>query len=114
MSEKIIKLTKEQNDIAYYKKSGILVVKGVAGSGKTVVGLHRIPYLKEYLCNESQDTVNHSDRKTYIFLVMHYGPLSHSKSQSQKTVFVVHALGEDHKTPAPTKMKQLRCCCCCC
>jgi len=54
---KIIKLTGEQNDIAYYKNTGNLVVKGVAGSGKTVVGLHRIPYLKEYLCNESTDNI---------------------------------------------------------
>ena len=53
----MIKLTKEQDDVAYYKNGGHLIVKGVAGSGKTLVGIHRIPYLKEKLCLQPGDNI---------------------------------------------------------
>lgn len=40
-----MELTNQQKDIVNYKQMGTLVVKGTAGSGKSLVGLHRINYL---------------------------------------------------------------------
>lgn len=40
-----MKLTDNQKEIINYDKLGTLIVKGTAGSGKSLVGLHRINYL---------------------------------------------------------------------
>lgn len=40
-------LTEQQKEIVNYNKLGTLIVKGTAGSGKSLVGLHRINYLFE-------------------------------------------------------------------
>lgn len=42
-----IKLSPEQVKAVEYNKPGAYAIKGVAGSGKTTVGLHRIPFLME-------------------------------------------------------------------
>ena len=40
-----MELTEQQKEIVNYNKLGTLIVKGTAGSGKSLVGLHRINYL---------------------------------------------------------------------
>ncbi|MCU4177702.1 3'-5' exonuclease [Carboxylicivirga sp. N1Y90] len=45
-------LTKEQIDAANHNQAGAFAVKGIAGSGKTTVGLNRIPYLKKTCFND--------------------------------------------------------------
>ena len=40
-----MKLTEEQQEIVNYNQLGTLIVKGTAGSGKSLVGLCRINYL---------------------------------------------------------------------
>ncbi|MDC1106442.1 3'-5' exonuclease [Prolixibacteraceae bacterium] len=44
---KKITLSKEQESLAQFPLEGPFAIKGVAGSGKTTVGLHRIHFLKE-------------------------------------------------------------------
>ncbi|QZT38055.1 UvrD-helicase domain-containing protein [Halosquirtibacter xylanolyticus] len=44
---KKITLSKEQETLAQFPLEGPYAIKGVAGSGKTTVGLHRIHFLKE-------------------------------------------------------------------
>lgn len=51
-----MKLNKEQLRLAENGSMGHAVIRGVAGSGKTSVGVARIPYLLEKYC-DSQDKV---------------------------------------------------------
>ena len=51
-----MKLNKEQLKLAENGAMGYAVIRGVAGSGKTSVGVARIPYLLEEYCN-SQDKI---------------------------------------------------------
>ena len=41
----------EQIDAIKYRQAGPFAVKGIAGSGKTTVGIYRVPYLKEKCYN---------------------------------------------------------------
>jgi len=50
-------LNKEQEKISYTKPSGPMLVKGIAGSGKTTVGVNRIPFLLNNYCFEPDDMV---------------------------------------------------------
>lgn len=52
-----MELTKIQKDIAFFDNSGPLIVKGTAGSGKTIVGLSRVPFLKERFCRDEKDKI---------------------------------------------------------
>ena len=52
-----MQLNIEQKKIIEYKPSGHTLVKGVAGSGKTTVAVHRIPMLLEHYCFEEDDRV---------------------------------------------------------
>ncbi len=37
--------------------AGHCLIKGVAGSGKTTVAVHRIPYLMDHYCYEKEDQI---------------------------------------------------------
>ncbi|WP_319372135.1 S24 family peptidase [uncultured Ilyobacter sp.] len=50
-------LNKEQEKISYTKPSGPMLVKGIAGSGKTTVGVYRIPFLLNNYCFEPDDSI---------------------------------------------------------
>jgi SOS regulatory protein LexA len=50
-------LNKEQEKIAYTKPSGHMLIKGIAGSGKTTVGVYRIPFLLSNYCFEPEDSI---------------------------------------------------------
>ena len=50
-------LNKEQEKISYTKPSGHMLVKGIAGSGKTTVGVYRIPFLLNNYCFEPNDSI---------------------------------------------------------
>ncbi len=52
-----MRLNVEQKKIIQLKPNGHMLVKGVAGSGKTTVGIHRIPYLATHYCHEKNDGV---------------------------------------------------------
>lgn len=47
-----MKLNKEQQKLAENGAMGHAVIRGIAGSGKTSVGVHRIPYLLEKYCKQ--------------------------------------------------------------
>ncbi len=52
-----MKLNIEQRRIVELEPSGHMLVKGVAGSGKTTVSVRRIPYLLNYYCHEKDDNI---------------------------------------------------------
>ncbi|WP_246169863.1 UvrD-helicase domain-containing protein [Alkalibaculum sporogenes] len=52
-----MKLNIEQRRIVELEPSGNMLVKGVAGSGKTTVAVKRIPFLLNHYCIEPGDKV---------------------------------------------------------
>ncbi|MFO7887699.1 MAG: transcriptional repressor LexA [Eubacteriales bacterium] len=52
-----MKLNMEQKRIVELEPNGHMLVKGVAGSGKTTVSVRRIPYLLSYYCHEKEDNI---------------------------------------------------------
>lgn len=52
-----MRLNKEQEKISYMKPSGHALIKGIAGSGKTTVGIYRIPFLLNNYCGEPDDSI---------------------------------------------------------
>lgn len=52
-----MQLNVEQKRIIESKLSGHILVKGVAGSGKTTVAVHRIPLLLSNYCYAKDDKV---------------------------------------------------------
>lgn len=50
-----MQLNVEQKRIILNKPSGHSLIKGVAGSGKTTVAVHRIPFLMNNYCIGSDD-----------------------------------------------------------
>lgn len=52
-----MRLNKEQEKISYMKPSGHTLIKGIAGSGKTTVGIYRIPFLLDNYCTEIDDSI---------------------------------------------------------
>lgn len=52
-----MRLNKEQEKISYMKPSGHTLIKGIAGSGKTTVGIYRIPFLLSNYCSEPEDSI---------------------------------------------------------
>ncbi|WP_055666795.1 HelD family protein [Desnuesiella massiliensis] len=53
----IMTIQKEQDEIIRQNKNGIVVVNGVAGSGKTTIALHRIAYLLYNFRSSLQDKI---------------------------------------------------------
>lgn len=52
-----MKLNVEQRRIVELEPSGHMLLKGVAGSGKTTVSIMRVPYLSSRYCHENDDRV---------------------------------------------------------
>ena len=52
-----MKLNVEQTKIIEMEPSGHSLIKGVAGSGKTTVSVHRIDYLRRYFCPDDEDNI---------------------------------------------------------
>lgn len=52
-----MKLNIEQRKIIELEPSGHSLIKGVAGSGKTTVAIHRLSFLQEYYCPEEEDSI---------------------------------------------------------
>ena len=52
-----MRLNVEQRKIIELEPAGHLLVKGVAGSGKTTVAIRRLSFLKEHYCPEDNDNV---------------------------------------------------------
>lgn len=53
----LMRLNVEQRKIIELEPAGHLLVKGVAGSGKTTVAIRRLSFLKEHYCPEDNDNV---------------------------------------------------------
>ena len=52
-----LKLNVEQRRIVELEPNGHMLIKGVAGSGKTTVSVRRIPFLLNHYCHEKDDRV---------------------------------------------------------
>lgn len=52
-----MQLNIEQKRIINNKPAGNILIKGVAGSGKTTVSVHRIPFLLNHYCFEEDDSI---------------------------------------------------------
>src|SRR5690625_4191821 len=50
-----MRLNVEQRRIIELEPNGHMLIKGVAGSGKTTVAVHRLSFLKEHYCPEDDD-----------------------------------------------------------
>lgn len=50
-----MRLNVEQRRIIELEPNGHMLIKGVAGSGKTTVAVHRLSFLKEHYCPENDD-----------------------------------------------------------
>lgn len=59
-------LDAEQEKIAYAKPNGALLIKGVAGSGKTTAGINKISYLLENFCFEHDDMILYTAKKQVL------------------------------------------------
>ncbi len=53
----IMKLNIEQRRIIELEPNGHLLIKGVAGSGKTTVSIRRVPFLLNHYCHQDDDKV---------------------------------------------------------
>ncbi len=60
------KLSEEQSKIAELPKKGIVIVKGIAGSGKTTVGIHRLKYVINNIALEGDSIAYLTFNKTLI------------------------------------------------
>lgn len=52
-----MKLNMEQRRIVQLEPSGHMMVRGVAGSGKTTVSIRRLPFLLNHYCHEKDDKI---------------------------------------------------------
>lgn len=52
-----MQLNLEQKKLIQMEPSGHMLIKGVAGSGKTTVAVHRIPFLMNHYCHEPEDRI---------------------------------------------------------
>ena len=64
-----MKLNMEQRRIVELEPNGHMMVKGVAGSGKTTVAIRRITFLQNYYSPEEDDTIL---LVTYNKTLLHY------------------------------------------
>lgn len=64
-----MKLNIEQRRIVELEPTGPMLVKGVAGSGKTTVAIRRINFLKDHYCHEEDDRIL---LVTYNKTLLHY------------------------------------------
>jgi len=50
-------INREQEKIAYTKPNGHMLIKGIAGSGKTTIGIYRIAFLLNNYCHDREDEI---------------------------------------------------------
>ncbi|WP_319200180.1 S24 family peptidase [uncultured Ilyobacter sp.] len=82
-------LNKEQEKISYTKPSGPMLVKGIAGSGKTTVGVYRIPFLLNNYCFEPDDMILlMTYNKTLVnYMSYLYGKIEKEYKKNYPTLF---------------------------
>ncbi|WP_058485473.1 3'-5' exonuclease [Defluviitalea phaphyphila] len=75
-----MKLNMEQNRLVSSKPNGHMLIKGVAGSGKTTVAVHRIPHLLNHYCYGEDDKIL---MVTYNRTLINYIKYIYSKIEDQ-------------------------------
>jgi len=84
-----MRLTVEQEKIAYSKSNGYSLIKGIAGSGKTTVGLHRVIHLANNFLTEESDRILFV---TYNRTLVNYINDSFNKIQKESKQLVFYDL----------------------
>ncbi|WP_067146248.1 3'-5' exonuclease [Pseudotamlana agarivorans] len=80
-----IVLSKEQEKAINYNKTGAYAIKGIAGSGKTTVGLHRVPFLASKCVSGEKILV-----VTFHKILINYLEHLIEKENSKKTEDIFH------------------------
>ncbi len=93
-------LNAEQKKIAFQKPKGHFLIKGVAGSGKTTVGIYRIPFLLGNYCFAPDDAIL---LVTYNRTLIKYAEYLYSKVRQKalpdfQTLFVTPRRNVDIRT----------------
>ena len=84
-----MKLNVEQRRIVELEPAGPMLVKGVAGSGKTTVAIRRINFLMNHYCHEEDDRILLvTYNKTLLHYIKHqYGRMTDSEQQEAESLF---------------------------
>ena len=92
-----MKLNVEQRRIIENKPNGHILVKGVAGSGKTTVAVNKIPFLLKNYCYEKDDNVLVvTYNKSLINYVKYiYGEIEKYQDEEQLTLGLFNSNSKD-------------------
>lgn len=83
-----MKLNIEQKRIVELEPNGHMLVKGVAGSGKTTVSIRRVPFLLHHYCHEDDDKVLLvTFNKTLLNYIKHQYNKVENEEQYQRDLF---------------------------
>lgn len=84
-----MQLNVEQKRLIQAKPNGHVLIKGVAGSGKTTVAVHRIPFLLNHYCFGQDDNILMvTYNKTLVNYIQHlYGKVEEESQESFQDVF---------------------------
>lgn len=88
-----MKLNIEQRRIVELEPAGPMLVKGVAGSGKTTVAIRRINFLKDHYCHEEDDRILLvTYNKTLLNYIKHqYGRMADADQMEAEQFFSSNA-----------------------
>ncbi|EIM06097.1 LexA repressor [Planococcus antarcticus DSM 14505] len=88
-----MKLNMEQRRIVELEPSGPMLVKGVAGSGKTTVAIRRIHFLLDHYCHEEDDKILLvTYNKTLLHYIKHqYERMAEKEMQEAERFFAADA-----------------------
>ena len=94
-----MRLNMEQRRIVELEPNGHMLVKGVAGSGKTTVSVRRIPFLLNHYCHEKDDKVLLvTFNKTLLNYIRYLYNKVEDEEQNQESFFGYQNKGVDITT----------------
>lgn len=100
----ILKLNMEQNRLIFSKPNGHILIKGVAGSGKTTVAVHKIPYLLNHYCYGEDDKIL---MVTYNRTLINYIKYIYSKVELEEQLSFDELFGDQKKKIKIATLDQL-------
>ncbi|MGP6139105.1 transcriptional repressor LexA [Jeotgalibaca sp. A127] len=88
-----MKLNLEQRRIIELEPNGHSLIKGVAGSGKTTVAIHRLTFLQQHYCPEEADSILLvTYNKTLLqFIKYQYEQLENAEDESISNLFTANS-----------------------
>lgn len=89
-----MRLNVEQRKLIQLEPKGHMLIKGVAGSGKTTVAVHRLSFLKEHYCPEDNDDLL---LVTFNKTLLKYIQYQYDHVESSKEMELQHIFASDAK-----------------